>query len=631
MKKIILLFLFSFILLAPVRLDAKEENKVKTENLEDNNTTKSNENDVEKPEYLLGRTSEGLQALKDGEIVVDKLVSIKGKDYYFDKEGVSQTGWIFYENNWYYIEENQKLIENGIRVINDSFFLFRDKIAVKEEFVKVDSGYKYFDKYCYMLRNTWYFIDGKWYYFDKNGNRIENGINKIGNNWYGFKNGHAIENDWIQNSKGDWYYFGKDCYLEIEKFIKNSDGTKSYVAKNGVRVENGWEKIKDIWYLFKDGKSLTNTLNLHTNGKNYYLDENGKMLESSWAYVDGKWMYFDNYGERVEIGWRAINSDWFYFKNGVALSDTWVGEKNGEKYYLDSSCYMVHDKWMQDEKGFWIYFNHYGAKVENGWSHDGKYWSYFEDGVAVSNRLINYKSSKYYIGKYCYMKSNEWGYMDNGDWMYFYEDGKLATDVFIGGYYVGLDGVYFDLSNRKILNVPTLSQLYPYSLPMGCEGTSFTMAIKYKGVTGYSQYDINSLFTITGNPRTGFIGSPFSGLLVYGTTPTIWPEALIKYTSGIYSNVKDLTGCDLSTMLREIDKGNPVVYWFTYGSGNMIDVYTPNGIIRNSTSMHCVTLVGYDANTLYCNDPITNTTVRFSLRSMYNNFVRYGRKAVAVR
>lgn len=634
MKKlfgIMLIFMFIF---SPVNIRANEENNVNVENkqIKENQREKEKaDNNEKKDEYILVETSQGLKCKRNGKFVVDEFVTVKDKDYYFDNGGISRYGWILHKDDWYFIK-NQKLIESGIHEIYGEIYFFNNKKAVKNEFVEINGRYKYFNDNCQMVKKAWYLIDKKWYYLDNNGNRLEEGIHKINGEIYGFKDGYAVEYGWLQISEGNWHYFGKNCYLERGKFIKNSDGTKSYVDKNGKRVEYGWRKFGDDWYFFKEGKMITKEVVKHTDGINYYLDKNGKMVYKNWVKNDyGNWMYFETSGKRIENGWFKVREDWFYFKDGFAIADAWAKDSYGKDYYLDSSCYMAYNKWIQNNDGKWLYLSKSGAKVESGWYHDGEFWSYFENGIAVSNKFIDYKGSRYYISKYCYMKEDEWAKMDNGDWMYFDKGGKLVTDDFIGRYYVGFDGVWFDASNKRILNVPVLSQLTPYYLPMGCEGTSFTMAIRYKGVLEYTQKDINSMFKITGDPRTGFIGSPFSPRLVQGTTPTIWPKALIGYTSGVYNNVEDLTGCDLSTMLREIDKGNPVVYWFCYPLGRMVNVSTPNGTVKNSTSMHCVTLVGYDETGLYYNDPITNRTERLSMAFFYNNFVRYGRMAITVR
>ena len=407
----------------------------------------------------------------------------------------------------------------------------------------------------------------------------------------------------------------KVCIVLLALFINSKINAVEYdnTVVNNDGIMDSVSKIDESFYLV-DGV--------------YHYYRNGNMVKSEWILKDNNWYYVDNLGNRVENGWFKIGTDWYYFENSIAQSEKWITHLNGNLYYVGSNCNMVKSKWIQNEDK-WHYVDGYGRRIENGWKQISNSWSYFDGGIAQVNKWIQEADKNwYYLGDDAYMRKS-WFLDYENKWYYANDKGSIQYDTFVNGYYLGFSGAMFDGSDNRFLNVPELSQLKPYYMVMGCEGTSFTMAIKYKGVNNYTQKDINSLFTITGDPRTGFLGNPFSFPFIQGTAPTIWPEALIEHTKDVYSNVENITGADLTRIMTEIDNGNPVVYW--YARGKMIPIYTPNGYIQNATEMHCVTLVGYDKDYLYYNDPWTGKLEKTSKSVHYRDYVKYGRRAIVVK
>lgn len=440
---------------------------------------------------------------------------------------------------------------------------------VIDRWIEIDGKFHFFDRSGYMQKNKWLNLGGKWYFVSADGARFENGIHTIplNNRRAFFKNGVCVINAWASDETGT-YFLGLDGYAITNDWMRTPNGKWSFMDTDGKRVENGFFTVK--------------------------------------------------YGKKS------------FFKNGIMVESSWVTD-NGNYYFIDNYGYLLTNQWL-NQNGKWYYLTENGERVENGWYNIGGKFAYFENGISIANDWRRMDDGKhYFINSDHYARTEGWIKDDNNSYYYLKKDGSYLKDTLIDGYYVGFNGERFDLSKNKILNVPKLSQIKPDFLPMGCEGTAFAMAIKYKGVNGYSPKDINSRFPITQDPRTGFIGSPFSEKLVQGSTPTIWPKALMKHTADIYDNVVDLTGSDLSTLLKEINNGNPVVYWFSYPLGVMINVNTPNGIIVNSTSMHCVTLVGYDSKYLYYNDPVTNNLEKLEIKEFYDAYIKYGRMAIAVR
>jgi len=119
---------------------------------------------------------------------------------------------------------------------------------------------------------------------------------KDGDYWrYIQKNGYYLANSWYQDTDGKYYYFNMGAVMAVNTTTPDGyyvdengvwDGNASTVAANeknlGPGVDKGWEPI-DIGWKFKqeDGTYLTNAWRQDSNGKWYYLNEDGWMLKDT--------------------------------------------------------------------------------------------------------------------------------------------------------------------------------------------------------------------------------------------------------------------------------------------------------------------------------------------------------------
>ena len=196
------------------------------------------------------------------------------------------------------------------------------------------------------------------------------------------------------------------------------------------------------WYYYKDGKKLTGWQEIE-------IQVEGR-AEQVQRY------YFDPDRENsAHTGWmKDENSNWYYFavnhyrnntlletpEQGLAMMWTgWANDGGPEWYYLDavkqdfaSGRGIMRTGWIQDGGKEWYYLRPddtqssiYGSIVI-GWSYiDGK-WYYFTDDES--------ENMKYYgqmqIG---------WQLID-GYWYCFYDDGAMASNTWIGDYFVDENG-----------------------------------------------------------------------------------------------------------------------------------------------------------------------------------------------
>ena len=176
-----------------------------------------------------------------------------------------------------------------------------------EKYLKPDGTY---------VTNGWLQLDDKKYYMDENGVKLKDTVTpdgfyvnadgekvsympgwyKDGDNWrYIQKDGYYKANSWYQDTDGKYYYFNMGAVMVVNTTTPDGyyvdengvwDGNASTVItekkKLGPGVDKGWEPI-DIGWKFKqeDGTYLTNAWRQDSNGKWYYLNEDGWMLKDT--------------------------------------------------------------------------------------------------------------------------------------------------------------------------------------------------------------------------------------------------------------------------------------------------------------------------------------------------------------
>jgi glucan-binding YG repeat protein len=131
-------------------------------------------------------------------------------------------------------------------------------------------------------------------------------------------NNETIAGEWIHNSdKNKWWY-------------KHNDG--SY-------TKDGWEKIKDKWYLFdSDGWML---YDWKLSGDYWYYlgaSDDGSM-KTGWLLKDSKWYYLADNGQML-LSWQKIKDNWYYFNQNGEMVTGWFKD-NGHDYLTYSTGELI--------------------------------------------------------------------------------------------------------------------------------------------------------------------------------------------------------------------------------------------------------------------------------------------------
>ena len=286
--------------------------------------------------------------------------------------------------------------------------------------------------------SEWMEIDGKLYYFDDNGKTYtDSSSHVIDGAEYCFDKMGAVEtaNRWVLTDDG-WKYWKEGSFARSE-WIEYKDDF--YYCEEDGKMVTGWQKIDGKTYYFApDGKMLTDEwISGHYVDKNgvwiakystaqwiasgnrwWYCHGDGNYSGNKWEMIDGVRYYFDASGW-MATGWQKIGGDWYYFsQSGQKVTDTWIGD-----YYVDESGIwsesVQKNRWIASG-GYWWYRHADGSYTASDWEYIDGDWYYFN-------------ASGWMVTGWQLIRSN---------WYYFGTSGVLATDRWIGDYYVDASGVW---------------------------------------------------------------------------------------------------------------------------------------------------------------------------------------------
>lgn len=178
---------------------------------------------------------------------------------------------------------------------------------------------------------------------------------------------------------------------------------------------------------------------------------------NGWVQRDGIWyFYIDNV---AQIGWQSIDGPWYYFNDAGQMQTGWVFDGHYYYYMADSGA-MLAGQWLQSG-GYWYYLTDSGAML-TGWGYiNGSYyycrepsgemlvgwqkingsWYYMDTGGAMQHGWLNLAGNWYYLGPANDGAMRVGWQAINGNYYYFYEDGIMASNAWVDGYYLDQDGI----------------------------------------------------------------------------------------------------------------------------------------------------------------------------------------------
>ena len=296
---------------------------------------------------------------------------------------------------------------------------------------------------------------------------------KTGNAWYLYnQNGTLARNAWAGN-----YWLGADGRMVTNAWVDNG---RYYVDANGAWVKGaqkpavaqkqGWVQNGSAWNYYYQGNIVRNTWI-----GSYWLGTDGRMATNSWVdngrYYVGENGVWDKTVKKPEVkknGWVKEGSTWYYYENGALARNKWVGNYwLGTDGKMATSSWVDNDRYYVDGNGAWVKDAKRPEVKKNGWVKEGSTWYYYENGALARNKWIG----NYWLGADGKMATNAWvdngryyvdgneawvrdakkpeaakpvekkqGWIKEGNTWYYYENGTLARNKWVGSYWLGADG-----------------------------------------------------------------------------------------------------------------------------------------------------------------------------------------------
>ena len=159
----------------------------------------------------------------------------------------------------------------------------------------------------------------------------------------------------------------------------------SFAASKGT-----WMNVDGEWYCYdKNGDAYENVF-CSSNGKDYYVGDDGQLVRSSWVEYDGDQYFVNSSGAKITNDWRlttpmdddSADEEWYYFQSTGKMATNKKITYKGKSYYFDSDGQML-TGWVTTgdgtssvneasgfEKDHTFYCNETGARVEGAWVKD---------------------------------------------------------------------------------------------------------------------------------------------------------------------------------------------------------------------------------------------------------------------
>ena len=367
-----------------------------------------------------GAYSSGYYYVNDDLTVATGWKTINGVRYYFNENGIVQSGLLKKDGKIYYLGYfDYDSAKSGVATPVEKGFVELDNIS--------GNGISYVND-DQSLQTGWMDYKGRKLYFDENG-ILKTGVTKI---------------------SGVLYYLGD--YVSLE----NLKAGKVEAVPTGF-YQTGYSRYYgDIYYIYDDLRLAVGWAEI--NGKRCLFNAEG-VMQSGWQQSEGKWYYLgadiDNYGVETNCWydgcWLGADGVW-----DASYSMSWSQDSWGW-YITDNYGWYPYSQWQKID-GCWYYFDEWGYMVRSTWKNIGGTYYYFNySGLLASGATINGEETGQWIDGYWVDHSGAWtgrtGYWwwDGTGYSLYDNTGAYAKDTTLiidqtyvsfdsAGYAVGWDG-----------------------------------------------------------------------------------------------------------------------------------------------------------------------------------------------
>ena len=247
--------------------------------------------------------------------------TINGKTYYYIN-GKAVTGERQIDGHWYYFDANG-IMQTGF----------------------VNLGYKivYYNYNGWMLYGE-HQLNGYWYYFDTGTGAMQTGFVNLGHKivYYNAK-GQMQYGEHQLN--GYWYYFDTGTGAMQTGFVNL--GHKIVYYNTEGQMQYGENQINGYWYYFDTGSGAMQTGFVNLGHKIVYYNAEGQMQYGE-QQIDGYWYYFDTGSgamqKNAEINGKYYDADGKYQELHKIMNDPTTSVEKMVRYYRNRNLSYPSEK-----------------------------------------------------------------------------------------------------------------------------------------------------------------------------------------------------------------------------------------------------------------------------------------------
>ena len=245
----------------------------------------------------------------------------------------------------------------------------------------------------------------------------------------------------------------------------------SFAAARGT-----WMLVDGEWYCYdSNGDPYEDTFCV-SNGKDYYVGEDGMLVRSSWVDYDGDMYFVNSAGQKITSDWRLTTpyddedaeEEWYYFQASGKMATNKKIVYKGNTYFFNADGKMLTGWVTADgtdvvneestiDKDYTFYADETGARVETDWiltvepgteedDADADYYYYYllSSGKVATGKRNNIKGQTYLFDREFRMLSG-WvvGITENGETRYESIDGEESDWVICNNDGAGEEYAYY--------------------------------------------------------------------------------------------------------------------------------------------------------------------------------------------
>ena len=267
--------------------------------------------------------------------VTTGFTQIKDKKYYFNSDGIMQTGFQNIDGKTLFFSREDGRLRTGLFQIDGYYYYFTEETGMQTGWQNMEDGTRYFDTNGKMqigiieISNKKYFFDEKgiqsWAFQEYNGKTY----------FFSRADDHAMRTGYF-NIDGAYYYFAETGEMLVG--FQVVDGVTKFFSRVDGHMRTSWVNVDGYMYYFDPNTGAMTTGNVTIDGVNYIFKSDGKLQDGFTTDTEGNTRYYFPDGSFANDWVTIAGTKYFFNSLGVMIG------KNVKKV-IDVSSYQGEINW----------------------------------------------------------------------------------------------------------------------------------------------------------------------------------------------------------------------------------------------------------------------------------------------